>query len=188
MIATVNGPYPLPKSQQEASRAVLRVRVLPSAVCFEAMTPEAIQKTKLCSSILQDILKVSFESVIMLDRHPRMAIELDVHILGDHGDVLMAATVACSAALSQSQVQMLDLLIGLSISNSASKGGIKLEGFQNSINVTYAPTLCKYASIYGMGALQKNEFQKIDSAVREQANFITKLLKKSLLSYADANK
>ena len=188
VIAVVNGPYPLPKSKQDASMATLKVRVLPFIVCFESMTSESIQQTKHSSSVLENILKVSFESIIILDRHPRMGIDLDVHILGDNGDVLMASTAACSVALSQSRIQMLDLLIGLTISNSKLKGSIRLDGFSNSINVTYAPTLCKYASIYGLGAFQKDEFQNINSMVKEQASFITKLLKKSLLTYAETNK
>lgn len=185
-MAIVKGPFPLPKLQQEASKGILRVRLLPTLACFESMTSDSIHKNTIFFNLLEGTLKKSFESIILLNRHPRMVIDIYVHILGADSDLCMAATVACSGALAQSKIQMLDLLVGFSFSKLESNviTTVKKDNeAQNTIYLTYAPTIQKYSSIYGIGAFKKPEFLNIDSFVKMQSEFLLKILKKALLLY-----
>jgi len=181
VLATVFGPRQAGERAQKdnATEGALMVDIQFAPFCSRVSGREENEKRALmyCS-----VLKRALESVVLLERYAKTAIDVSLLVLEDDGAVLTAALAAASLALADAQVEMHDLAFGATVhlvGSGEEKGTLLLDcdGEEERslpagsavLHVGLCPARGTICMLHSIGPLSEGPFEQMVLLAREAA-------------------
>jgi exosome complex component RRP41 len=136
-IAAVYGPKEChPRRVMNPAKGVLKVRysMLPFSVS-DRKRPGPDRRSREIAKVTRE----AFESVILLDKYPRSAIEIDINILQADAGTRVTGLTAASVALADAGIQMKDLVSSCAAGKIADTVVLDLDGLEDNCGQADVP-------------------------------------------------
>ena len=137
VIASVYGPTEMhPRHAMKPNTGVLKVRynMLPFSV-GDRKRPGPDRRSREIAKVTRE----AFESVILLDKYPRAAIELDINIMQADAGTRVAGINAASVALADAGIAMKDLVASCASGKIADTVVLDLSGIEDNCGQADVP-------------------------------------------------